>query len=425
MSNHLAIATATAALREVVYDAITAAVSGAEVSYARPATVAEDENGTPAIANLFLYGVTPNAAWRNTDLPTRRGDASVVQRPRAALDLHYLISFYGSDTDLVPQRMLGSVVRALHSRPALTRERIQQALAANPVILSGSDLEEAVESIRFTPVSLSLEELSKLWSVLFQTPYALTVAYQGTVVLIEAEDEPPRPARPVSGRTVYVVPLRRPEIETVEEDGGPGAPIEADSVLVLRGRSLAGDLTRVRLGTGGAEWEPTLASAREVRLDLGAIPAATLRAGIQGVQVVHKRPMGTPPVPHRGEESNVAPFILRPVVQPGVVPGEFAVQVLPPLGAGQPRRLEVKVTPTVGKLQRVELLLNETLDADRPAYLFPDRERTADTDTLVIDAPGLEAGRYLVRVRIDGAESVLHADPGDPAFVRPWVQVPA
>jgi len=424
MSNHLAIATVTAALRDVVYAAINAVVSGAEVSYARPAAVEGDENGPPAIANLFLYSVTPNAAWRNSDLPTRRADAQLAQRPRAALDLHYLISFYGSDASLVPQRMLGSVVRALHSRPALTPRGIRLAVQANPVTLAGSDLDEAVESVRFTPVSLSLEELSKLWSVLFQTPYALTVAYQGTVVLIEPEDEPPRPSLPVAGRNVYVVQLRRPEIDTVEEAAGPGAPIEPGSELVLRGRQLAGDVTRVRLGTGGVEWTPALVGARELRLGLGAIPPAQLRAGIQGVQVIHRRPMGTPPVPHRGEESNVAPFVLRPVVLPSNVPGEFAVSVLAPEGAGKPRRVEVKVAPTVGTRQRVELLLNETADPDRAAFLYPDRQRTADTDTLVFDAPGLEEGRYLVRVRVDGAESVLRADPGDPAYVRPWVEVP-
>jgi hypothetical protein len=425
MSNHLAIATVTAALRDVIFAAIDVAVPGAQVSYAHPTPMVEDAQGPPGIANLFLYSVTPNAAWRNTDLPTRRADAQLAQRPRAALDLHYLISFYGSDTQLVPQRMLGNVVRALHSRPALTPKGIHLAVQANNTILAGSDLEEAVESVRFSPVSLSLEELSKLWSVLFQTPYALSVAYQATVVLIEAEDHPPRPALPVAGRNVYVVQLRRPEIDTVEEAAGPGAPIEPGGELVLRGRSLAGDLTFVRLGTGGAEWPPTLVSAREVRLGLGAIPAAQLRAGIQGVQVIHRRPMGTPAVPHRGEESNVAPFVLRPVVLPGVVPGEFAVRVLAPEAAGKPRRVEVRVAPLVGRRQRVELLMNETTDPDRPAFIYPDRDRPADTDTLVFDAPGLEQGRYLVRVRVDGAESVLHADPGDPSYVRPWVEVPA
>jgi len=431
MNSHLAIATATAALREVVYAAITSAVSGSDVSFARPATDTGENGDAAPRANLFLYGVTPNPAWRNDDLPTRGPGGGVLRRPRAALDLHYLISFYGKDADLEPQRMLGSVVRALHSRPALTRQDIAAAIAAHD-FLKDSELAEQAESVRFTPVSLTLEELSKLWSVLFQTPYALTVAYQGTVVFIEAEADAPKPALPVRGRNVYVVELLRPDIAEVAEAAGPAAPILPDGVLVLRGRGLAGEITRVRLGTEGDEWEPALVSTREVRLALGSVPPGRLRAGVQGVQVIHRRAMGTPAAPHRGEESNVAPFVLRPVVRKkNDDPSEtdYAVRVLPPLGAGKPRRVEVKVHPVVGKRQRVELLLTDVSDPARPAFLYPDRERGTDTDTLELDAPGLTAGRFLVRVRVDGAESLLETDPsgGDPndlVYARPFVQVP-
>ena len=431
MSNHLAIATATAALREVVYGAITSAVPGSDVSFARPTADAGENADAAARANLFLYGVTPNAHWRNEDLPTRGPGGTLVQRPRAALDLHYLISFYGKDADLEPQRMLGSVVRALHARPALTRGDIEAGMAAHD-FLKTADLAEQPESVRFTPVSLSLEELSKLWSVLFQTPYALTVAYQGTVVLIDAEAQAPKPTLPVRGRNLYVTELRRPDIAEVAEAAGPGAPVLPTGVLVLRGRGLAGDITRVRLGTGGDEWEPSLVSPREVRLALGAVPPGRLRAGVQGVQVIHRRPMGTPAVPHRGEESNVAPFVLRPLVRrKNDDPNEtdWAVAILPPVGVGQPRRVEVKVHPVVGKRQHAELLLTDVTDPGRPAFLYAGHERSADTDTLEFDAPGLVAGRYLVRVRVDGAESMLELEPlaGDPddlVYAKPFVVVP-
>ena len=55
----------------------------------------------------------PNAALRNSDLPTRNHRSVVVQRPTCALDLHYLLSFYGDDSKLEPQRMLGAVVRRI------------------------------------------------------------------------------------------------------------------------------------------------------------------------------------------------------------------------------------------------------------------------------------------------------------------------
>ena len=63
-------------------------------------------------------------------------------------------------------------------KPVLLRQMIQDAIAAAP-FLTTSNLADAVEQIKFTPMALSLEELSKLWSVFFQAPYALSVAYHG------------------------------------------------------------------------------------------------------------------------------------------------------------------------------------------------------------------------------------------------------
>ena len=100
MSNDLAIATVTATLREWIRPALEVDVTGAQVSLNRPDQIAAFEN--PGV-NVFLYQVTPNAAWRNQDLPTRRGsNGEVLQRPQAALDLHYLLTCFGDETLLEP-----------------------------------------------------------------------------------------------------------------------------------------------------------------------------------------------------------------------------------------------------------------------------------------------------------------------------------
>ena len=54
--------------------------------------------------NLFLYQVTPNGTFRNIDAPTRRSDGTLLQPTRSAYDLHYLLTFYGSEANLEPQR---------------------------------------------------------------------------------------------------------------------------------------------------------------------------------------------------------------------------------------------------------------------------------------------------------------------------------
>jgi hypothetical protein len=121
MSNYLAIATVTATLNELLRPSVESEVTGAAMTTMRPNDPALD-NADPPGVNIFLYQVTPNAAYRNDDLPTRRADGTVVERPQVALDLHYLLTFYGNENDLEPQRLLGGVVRTLHARPLLTRQ---------------------------------------------------------------------------------------------------------------------------------------------------------------------------------------------------------------------------------------------------------------------------------------------------------------
>ena len=428
MSNYLAIATVTAALGQTISPAVQSAVSGAKITTQRPdkaATATPDPH-----VNLYLYQVVPNTAWRNADLPTRRSDSTLVQRPQTALNLHYLLTFFGEETELVPQRLLGSTASVLHARPVLTREaigRLIQNIQQNPnhihPFLIDSDLAEQVELVKFALLPLNLEELSKLWSIFFQTPYSLSVAYQASVVLIE-EEETPQAALPVRAPKLYVVPFRQPVIEQAIAEEGADQPIVAGSTLVIRGQRLRGDVTQVRVG--GVEVEPASEDVGDTRisLPLSSLPAGSLRAGVQGVQVVHLMMMGDPPTLHRGFESNVAAFVLRPTVT-----------------VEAPNATEVTVTfnPEVGRTQRVVLMLNEfNPPSDRAprAYSFkapPDNgiedEEVDETPAITFPITGVEPGEYLVRVQVDGAESTLtvDTDPDSPTFnqyIDPQVTIP-
>src|SRR5829696_4573415 len=200
MSNFLAVATVTATLSRTLSATVGTDVSAVNVTTLRP------DDAPERGVNVYLYQVGPNDAWRNADLPTRRDDGGLVQRPRVALDLQYLLSFYGDEAQFEPQRMLGSVVRTLHTRPVLTREMIRDTVSdPDNTFLASSNLADEIELIKFTPGSFSLEELSKLWSVFFQTPYTLSVAYQASVVLIEPEVTP-QEARHPDKLNVYVAP---------------------------------------------------------------------------------------------------------------------------------------------------------------------------------------------------------------------------
>jgi hypothetical protein len=94
----------------------------------------------------------------------------------------------------------------MHTQPLLTPDVIRSTVANNSY-LSASNLAEQVELVKFGPLNLSLEELSKLWSVFFQVPYTLSMAYFASVVLIEAEADIPA-VKVVIERGIHV----RPEV---------------------------------------------------------------------------------------------------------------------------------------------------------------------------------------------------------------------
>ncbi|MGE5217820.1 MAG: DUF4255 domain-containing protein [Chloroflexota bacterium] len=413
MSNYLAIATVTGTLQHVLSSA-AAVVPGAKVSTTRPdggAAAAKD----PAI-NIFLYQVMPNPAYRNVDLPTRRANGQLVQRPQAALILHYLLSFYGDDNNLEPQRLLGAAVRHLHAQPLLTQQSIVQTLANPPydTLLATSNLADQVDLVRFTPLGLSLEELSKVWSIFFQSPYVLSVAYQGSAVLIETDDVA-QAALPVQARNLYVLPLRQPLIDRVISTAGESAPIFAASTLQVDGKQLQGDVTLVLLG--GIERVPLSVGEKQMTL---AVPA-DLQAGAHGLQVIHKLLLGSPPpgTPHRGFESNVATFILRPQITLPIV----KTTVPDPQGGPPLPALQLSMDVTVGKSQRVALLLNSTAAVNPPAHSFPAPPRSTDAASITVAIPGVAAGGYFVRLQIDGAESPLDLDPASSGF-GPTVNLP-
>ncbi len=402
MSNALAIATVTAALAQIVRTAVQSTVPGSDVLTERP--VAEPPEG-PRV-RLFLYQCTPNPALRNRDLPTRTADGTATQRPAAALDLHYLLVFYGDESKLEPQRMLGAVVRDIHAKPVLTRQMIRDAVASQD-FLEGSNLADSYEQVKFTPLLLSMEELSKLWSVFFQAPYALSVAYQATVVLIESEEGASAPL-PVlrrgerdEGVEAVLGPFPRLDAILVGAlaDAGvrprpfsyPGAQL--GTVLTVRGKNLGGANVSVRFHQPRLDLSKTVEVGLQDRSDTElTIPipddvagANDWAAGLYSVAAV---------VENGGKAriSNSLPLSFSPkiaaIAPPNPVSPDLAGNVT----------LTVTCRPNVRPTQTATLLI---VDREVPAQTHP-----AETDTVVFaieDAPLVTGG--LVRLRVEGIDS--------------------
>lgn len=78
-----------------------------------------------------------------------------------------------------------------HARPLLTRKNITDMLGdATFSFLAGSKSRGRRGARSPRSGRPPLEEMSKLWSVFFQTPYSLSIGYRASVVSIEADERP-------------------------------------------------------------------------------------------------------------------------------------------------------------------------------------------------------------------------------------------
>ena len=428
MSSALALAGVSAVLRNLLIDGLidedlTPSLGDVTVSAIAPDRVRTSSEAESSQLNIFLYRVTPNIGWRNVDYPSFNAGGARVANPPLALDLHYLLSAYGAE-DFHSDILLGYGMQLLHEHPVLDRDAIRAALTPDAPaggglpqelrILATAGLADQAEQIKIVPESMDSEEISRLWAA-FQTNYRPTAAYLATVVLIERHRSA-RASLPITRRNLMVRPLGRPVIDTVEPQfARPGGS------LTICGVGLRAVPIAVRFG------EQTVSPTDVTDQSLQATVPPGLLAGIRTVQVLQDLDFDTAIEPHRGFQSNVAAFMLRPVPTPAA----FANVV--DLGDGQrSAELDITFSPEVGREQQVLLLFNElNPPPDQPgrAYSFAAPPRNNPSDpitqaTLTFTIPGAAAGSYLLRVQVDSAESELQVDTVTGAFDGPTVTLP-
>ena len=382
MTNPFAVAAVTATFAQLLGRVIEEpSLAGATVSTSPP-----DIAGAAAATrrlNLFLYQVTPNAALRNMDLPVRRSDGSLTDSPVTAIDLHYLVTAFGqNDDDLDAHHLLGHAVSLVNDDPVLTPSSIQAAMAAESSV-AGSDLPDQVELVRLCPESLSLDDLSKVWGMFGDTHYRLSIGYAASVLLIQ-RPHPTTSAPPVHRPGLHVIPLRRPVIDSV-------APIRVapGDTLVIAGRNLRADDLQVVLG--GSTIVPT--SVTDQRIEL--VVPNDRPAGMTGVRVLHRLPMGEPPQPHRGFESNVAACIIVP-----------RITTATPVSVAHGANLTLAFEPAVARSQRLSALIG-----DREIVVTAEDIGDVPVTSMAFHVPADNpTGTFLLRLRVDGADSLLEID---------------
>jgi Pvc16 N-terminal domain/IPT/TIG domain len=404
MSNALAIAAVSAVLRDLLNNAVidhgisTTVGSPVTVTALPPDRITIGDNEQPQL-NIFLYHVVSNAGWSNSALPSRDGQGNRITNAPLALDLYYLLSAYGKN-DFDSEILLGYAMQMLHETPVLPRDAIRTALGGVPPVsgsilpigpLAAADLAEQVEQIKITPQLVSTEEVWKLWTAL-QAHYRPTAAYRVSVVLIESS-KATKTALPVSQRNLFALPFRHPFIEQIT----PQIAL-AGASITLTGQNLKGPQTKLNFGLS-ALVDPTSVTDRQI---VATLPAA-LPAGVNTVQIVQPLTFGTPADPHSGFESNVAPFMLAPLITTS------------PLSIKVGTKLTLGVNPPVGRTQRASLAVGAR------SITIPARPVGGPATTATLDFPipaDFPTGDFPIRLQIDGAQSPLEIDqnPNSPTF---------
>lgn len=407
MSDYLAVGGVSAVLRSMLHTALTDGgpsslfgTSSPGITATSPDLIATGTDEQPQL-NLFMYYVSLNPALRNLDLPSSNGAGQRISNPPLALNLHYLVSAYGS-TQFDPEILLAFAMKVFHDTAVVPRTTIDAALTG---LLSGqhgpeqdliahSTLAEQIEHIRITPETLTTEEIYRLWTA-FQAAYRPSTALQVSVVVIQ-DTQPFTANRPVRERTVSAQPLRSPLITALSP-----AMIAAEHVLTICGSNFVGDSPSDTVVSfdGARGIAPDTLQGNVIRITL---PAGLL-AGTRTVRVQRMVVFPRQTTTHPGFSSPSTPFQLVPTIQDAS-----------PVQATEGSTLTLTISPDVGQAQQATLYVGDVaIPIDSRSVSSP-----ATSATLSFPIPtnllptGVASATFPLRVEVDGAQSQLTPDGG-------------
>jgi hypothetical protein len=320
MSNGLAIAATTAVFKNLLEDGLVqnsalSSMGNVLVTTLPPDQISIGVDGEPQL-NLFLYQVSQNRNanldGRNHSIPLRDSSPG-EENPPLAINLHYLLTAYGNK-DFQTEMLLGFVMQLMHQTPVLSNDAMRAALnhvsSTNRTGLlaqaiestSVAELAEQLGQMQITPNLFDTEQMSRLWSLL-QSAYRPSITYEVSMVFIGSKQS--SLALESSQRAPD-----QPRIERIVSSSSPNGAIIAGSSLILYGKNLSGDVTRLRLNGEENLLEPQIVENNRILFKL----PQNLCTGVQQVQVVHQQLYKY----HKDNELEVASneqnFVLHPTI---------------------------------------------------------------------------------------------------------------
>lgn len=468
MSNALALAGVSSVLQHYLHNLYGAVSSNfpapVHVSCLAPDQVQQQlQTGTGNLqnqVNLFLHLVTHNPGWRNVDLPSLSSNGQTqTGNPPLALDLHYLLTVYGSDP-WQSEALLGFALMMLHQSPVLTRNDVEAALNARlgssyPYLgyplnstLGLCGLNDQSELLKITPESMSREEMAWLWTAL-KADYRLTFPFKVSVALMLPDlspslafpvlqtsftptPAPPPPAIPPPAPQV-VFPNAPPFLLSVSYPSGQGVARPNDQVT-LSGEFLTGanrvTLTHAQLGISFNVAPDTVAGG-QVQFTLP--PLAPMPSA--------PPPIPPPPPPYPAGAYQVAvqwwDATRQIVVQStNIIPlaiSYWLPAAQSPTTAPSGSNLGVNLTvfaPPVWAGQRVQLVLSGTVSGNVVSFTGeaqPVLNQAPQSSVIFLFPSSLPTSQtYLARMVVDGISSQVQFNipvSGPPSFTGPNVSI--
>jgi len=444
MSSALAISAVSAVLQfylQNIYGPLHAMFGGTiTVSSQAPDLVQTKFNNLTAFenqVNLFLHQVTYNPAWRNVGLPSLQADGQTLgQSPPLALDLHYLLTVYGSE-DWQAEGLLGYALMMFHQNPVLSRSDINFALENLPAgnnlntPLQSSGLADQIEMIKITPATLGREEMAWLWTAL-KADYRPTFPFTVGVVLLQ----PPQNislALPVIRRRFKAMTMQPAQIlEAAPPNKQPAA--ELTDMVTVTGEFLA-NVTQASLSNARLGIQFAVPVSNLTANSFTCVPGAQttypngIPAGVYLLAAQILAPNSTPAEVIIQQTTNQLPVALAPTLT-----AQAVSLVANPDGTPTVLLTIAGIAPGVSEGQTVMLSLSSLTVPAPPGVLYNMSASLSapklplgqtSWTSLTFEFPNtLPAGQsYLGRLSVDGVSSIVgvdwHAHP--PVFTGPTV----
>lgn len=444
MSNALAISGVSAVLQfylSNVYGPLHSMFGGTiAVSAQAPDLVQSKFNNltvTENQVNLFLHQVTYNPGWRNVALPSLQADGKTLsQSPPLALDLHYLLTVYGS-ADWQAEGLLGYALMMFHQNPIISRSDINFALTNLPPgnnlnqPLKSCGLADQIEMIKITPATLGREEMAWLWTAL-KADYRPTFPFQVSVVLLQPQQNPSL-ALPVLRRHFQAQSMQPAQILQAAPPNNQPAAQFSDPVKVT-GEYLT-DVTQVALSNARLGIQFTVPASEVTATSFTCVPGAQttypngIPAGVYSLAAQILAPNSTPAEIFIQQTTNELPVALAPTLT-----AQAVTPVANPDGSPTVLVTIDNIAPGVWEGQAVALSLSSLTAPPPPGVLY--------NVTASLNAPALPPGQtswtsltfefpntlpagqsYLGRLAVDGVSSIVGVNWNvhPPVFTGPTV----